>query len=62
MNAPRVLRYTDAGALAADAATILLERLIDLQEDGTRAAQLCLTGGRIANSLYERLAEIVAGS
>jgi 6-phosphogluconolactonase len=58
---PRVLRYLDADDLAGEAAARLLQALIGFQGDG-RVAQLCLTGGRIALRLYDRLADLVAGS
>ena len=58
---PQVVRHLDADDLADRVAVRLLEKLIELQADG-RVAQLCLTGGRIAMSLYARLGELVAGS
>jgi 6-phosphogluconolactonase len=56
-----VHRYADAEHLARGVARTLLDRLIDLQEGG-RVATLCLTGGRIANSVYTELAGLVEGS
>lgn len=58
---PQVVQYDDATELANRAAERLLDKLIELQADG-RVAQLCLTGGRIALSLYARLGELVADS
>lgn len=56
-----VHRYLDADQLAEEVARRLLARLIELQEGG-RVAQLCLTGGRIANRIYTRLGLLVEGS
>ncbi len=56
-----VHRYLDADELAEEVARRLLARLIELQEGG-RVAQLCLTGGRIANRIYTRLGLLVEGS
>jgi len=58
---PQVVQHRDADDLADRGAERLLAKLIDLQSDG-HVAQLCLTGGRIALSLYARLGELVAGS
>lgn len=58
---PQVVQHRDADDLADRGAVRLLAKLIELQADG-RVAQLCLTGGRIASSLYARLGELVAGS
>jgi len=58
---PQVVQHRDADDLADRGAERLLAKLIDLQSDG-HVAQLCLTGGRIAWSLYARLGELVAGS
>ena len=54
-------RYADPPSLAAGAARRLLQRLIQLQADG-RVAQLCLTGGRIANRVYAELGTLIEGS
>ncbi|MCC6495767.1 MAG: 6-phosphogluconolactonase [Propionibacteriaceae bacterium] len=58
---PQVIQHLDADDLSRRAAARLLEKLIELQADG-RVAQLCLTGGRIALTLYARLAELVSDS
>lgn len=56
-----IVVYDDADALVRGAAGRLLTRLVELQrERGT--AELCLTGGRIANRIYARVAELVTGS
>ncbi len=54
-------RYADPPSLAAGAARRLLQRLIQLQTDD-RVAQLCLTGGRIANRVYAELGTLIEGS
>lgn len=56
-----VHRYVDADALATGVAQRLLGALIELQRGG-RVAQLCLTGGRIANRVYAHLGSLVEGS
>ena len=61
MTQPTVMRYRDAEQLANRAAERLLQALIAFQS-GERVAQLCLTGGRIAQRIYARLAELVVGS
>lgn len=61
MTQPTVIRYRDAEDLANQAAVRLLQTLIGFQA-GDRVAQLCLTGGRIAQRIYARLAELVVGS
>ncbi len=58
---PQVVRHADAGDLADRAAVRLLATLVELQDED-RVAQLCLTGGRIAQAIYARLGELVAGS
>lgn len=57
----RVIRYADAEDLAEGAAEQLLARLIAVQQVKDHA-QLCLTGGRIANRIYAHLAELAVGS
>ena len=54
-------RFADADELARGAADRLLKALIALQKDGG-IAQLCLTGGRIANLVYTRLGALVEDS
>lgn len=57
----RTIVHDDAEALILGASHRLLERLSALQStDGV--AQLCLTGGRIANRIYRGLADQLAGS
>ena len=57
---PRVLRYSSSDELADAVASQLLTRLIGLQATGE--VNLCLTGGRIANRMYESLAALAEGS
>ena len=52
-----VLRYATGPDLVDGAAERLLSRLVALQADPDRAAQLCLTGGRIANRIYRSFTE-----
>ena len=59
-HGPRVLRYSTADELADAVANQLLSRLIELQAKGP--VHLCLTGGRIANRMYESLAALAEGS
>ena len=59
--APRVLRHEDADELVEAAARRLLAQLVELQA-GQETVHLCLTGGRIANQVYERFAELVPDS
>ena len=54
-------RYATANDLTEGAAQALLEALVGLQAGG-HVAELCLTGGRIANRVYERLGALVEGS
>lgn len=54
----KVLRHADADQLTEDAAEKLVQRITKLQEDPERVVQLCLTGGRIANKLYIKLAAL----
>lgn len=61
MTQPTVIRYRDAEELANRAAHRLLRALIAFQAE-EQVAQLCLTGGRIAQRIYARLAELVADS
>ncbi len=61
MTQPTVVRYRDAEDLANQAAARLLKALIAFQTED-RVAQLCLTGGRIAQRIYARLAELVVDS
>ncbi len=53
----KVLRYPDPDAVAEAAAEKLVDRIAKLQQDPDRVVQLCLTGGRIANRLYIKLAQ-----
>ncbi|MGD8215042.1 6-phosphogluconolactonase [Aestuariimicrobium sp. Y1814] len=57
---PRVLRYSSSDELADAVASLLLTRLVELQAKGE--VHVCLTGGRIANRMYESLASLAEGS
>lgn len=56
-----VHKYPSSAELADGAARALHDALVELQADG-RVAQLCLTGGGIANAIYRRLGSLVEGS
>ncbi len=56
-----VLRHPDGPALASAVAEALLRRLVEMQAE-RGVVHLCLTGGRIANSVYEQLATLVGDS
>ncbi len=57
----RVVRMADADEVADVVARRLLGRVVDLQ--GKRGVvHVCLTGGRTANKMYERFAELVPES
>ncbi len=58
---PRVLRFPTREALVDAAADRLLSRLIALQS-AQGLVNLCLTGGRVANEIYEKFAERSDGS
>lgn len=57
----RVIRLADANEVADVVARRLLERVVDLQER-RGVVHVCLTGGRTANKMYERFAELVPGT
>jgi len=61
MTDPEVIRHPDAGALAADVATRLLELLADVQAGG-RIAQVALTGGGIADQIHREVARLAPDS
>ncbi|NNG18645.1 6-phosphogluconolactonase [Naumannella sp. ID2617S] len=52
-----VVSCTDADDLAATVAHQLRRSLSQLQGDQDRVVQVCLTGGRIANRMYQQLAD-----
>lgn len=58
----QVLRFTEASALADTAARTLVTTIAGWQKDPERIVHLCLTGGRIAQQLYETLAGLIEGS
>jgi len=51
---PEVVEYADAAELAAGVAARLVTRVAEVQATGG-TAQICLTGGRIATAVYQRL-------
>lgn len=59
--APRVQRFADRQGLIDGVAELLLHRLIRLQQV-QESASLCLTGGRLANAIYDRFALIARDS
>ncbi len=59
--APLVRRYPTPQVLAEDVAECLIHRLHDLQQ-ANGVAEVCLTGGRVANLAYEHLARKVGRS
>ncbi len=58
---PRVLRHADADELVDRVAHLLLSRLLELQGQQD-TVHLCLTGGKLANQVYQCFAELVPGS
>lgn len=54
-------RYGDRDALVSGVTDALLAHLVRCQAGG-RTAQLCLTGGRVANDVYRRLGTLVGDS
>lgn len=56
-----VVRFDDSEGLVLDAAQRLVGRLEELNSPEHRV-QLCLTGGRIANRVYNRVADLLAVS
>ncbi|PIE21182.1 MAG: 6-phosphogluconolactonase [Arachnia propionica] len=56
----RVVRFPDPTTLAHSVAKRLLDQIVELQQRGS--VNLCLTGGRTANLVYERLAELAPDS
>lgn len=61
MSFRRIHRYADADQLADAVAARLVEEILDIQDDKV-IAQLCLTGGRIAQRMYGRFATHAKGS
>ena len=61
MNAPEVLVHDDAGALAAEVTSRLLEVIEAVQARGG-TAQIGLTGGTIAETLHQEIARRAADS
>ncbi len=57
----RIVRLTDSDEVADVVAQRLLRRVVELQEK-RGVVHVCLTGGRTANKMYERFAELVPDS
>ena len=49
----QLLRFTDSTELANRAAGMLVTQIAEYQQDPDRIVHLCLTGGRIAQRVYE---------
>ena len=60
-SVPAVIQHPDAGSLAADVATRLLERLEEAQAEG-RVPAIALTGGTIADEIHREIARLAADS
>ncbi|MFT4218464.1 MAG: 6-phosphogluconolactonase [Micropruina sp.] len=58
----QVLRFSGAEDLAEQAATLLVSRIVAVQADPERVVHICLTGGRIAQRIYEGFGRRVEGS
>jgi len=58
----QVLRFSDAAGLVDRAASLLVARIVELQSEPDRIVHLCLTGGRIAQQLYENFGGRVEAS
>ncbi|MFT3877334.1 MAG: 6-phosphogluconolactonase [Propioniciclava sp.] len=57
-----VARYATSSDLALGVAERLMRRLEELQIASDGPVHLCLTGGNIANRIYESFTEMIAGS
>ncbi|MDR0958765.1 MAG: 6-phosphogluconolactonase [Propionibacteriaceae bacterium] len=55
----RVFRFNDRNDLVAHTARLLVDRLVDLQGEGSRRVQLCVSGGPVAFDAYGLMAEII---
>ena len=58
----QLLRFTDSTELANRAAGMLVTQIAHYQQDPDRIVHLCLTGGRIAQRLYESFGGRIEGS
>jgi len=58
----QVLRFSHAADLVDRAAGMLVARIVELQSEPDRIVHLCLTGGRIAQQLYENFGGRVEAS
>lgn len=57
-----VTRYDASSDLALGAAERLMRRLVELQAASDEPINFCLTGGNIANRIYEAFTEMIQGS
>lgn len=57
----RIVRLADPAEVADVVARRLLERIVELQNK-RGVVHICLTGGRTANKMYERFADLVSDS
>ncbi len=57
-----IARYATSYDLALGAAESLMRRLLELQQNSDGPIHLCLTGGRIANRIYESFTEMIETS
>ncbi len=57
-----VRRYATGPDLADGVAHRLHDRIVALQAEFERPVQLCLTGGRIANRIYQAFTDLIPGS
>ena len=57
---PQITVLPDADTLAGTVASRLVERLAEVQRDG-RVPSVALTGGTIADAIYQKVAELPAG-
>lgn len=58
----QVLRWASGTDLTDGVAERLMARLVELQAATEGSVHLCLTGGRIANRIYDAFADLVEGS
>ena len=57
-----VERWATGADLTEGVAERLMARLVELQSQTDGPVHLCLTGGRIANRIYDAFADLVEGS
>ncbi len=58
----QVLRFSGAEDLAEQAAALLVARIVKIQADPERIVHLCVTGGRIAQRIYEAFGPRIEGA